>query len=84
MCCVFSNLETDVQFLFTEDDFRASERLPVMPVLVSKTSRIASQIILEVVPITVNEARISNLPLPRNIPLDDSQSPPYAGEIIAV
>ena len=53
-----------------------------MPVVISKTSRIASQIILKVVPLTVNEARTANLPLPRNIPLDDSRSPPYAGEII--
>ena len=51
-----------------------------MPVRVAKNVRIASQIELVVVPLTVQEAMATSLPLPPNIPLDDPFSPPYASK----
>ena len=76
---------TDVEFTFTEDDFRANEPdssnpATFLPVLVSKSIRIASRVELVVVPLTVDEARASSLPLPPNIPDDDQRSPPFASK----
>ena len=70
---------------FTEDDFRANEPdednpVTFLPVLVTKSAQIASQIELVVVPLTVEEARASSLPLPPNIPDDDTRSPPFASK----
>ena len=53
-----------------------------MPVRVSKNVQIASQIELVVVPLTVQEAMGTDLPLPPNIPIDDPFSPPFASKII--
>ena len=52
-----------------------------MPVRVAKNVRIASQIELVVVPLTVQEAMATSLPLPPNIPSDDPFSPPFASKI---
>jgi hypothetical protein len=76
---------TDVKLDFTEDDFRANEPDSsnpdtFLPVLVSKSTRIASRVELVVVPLTVGEARASFLPLPPNIPDDDQRSPPFASK----
>ena len=49
-----------------------------LPVQVTKSTRIASQVELVVVPLTVQEARATSLPLPPNIPDDDPHSPPFA------
>ena len=78
---------TDVEFAFTEDDFRANEPdssnpTTFLPVLVSKSARIASRVELVVVPLTVQDARASSLPLPPNIPEDDQRSPPFASKTI--
>ena len=78
---------TDVEFAFTEDDFRANEPDPsnpatFLPVLVSKSARIASRVELVVVPLTVEDARASSLPLPPNVPPDDPRSPPFASKTI--
>ena len=40
----------------------------MLPILVAKTLRIASRIKLVVIPLTVQEARNTTLPLPPNIP----------------
>ena len=69
-----------VQFSFTEDDFRTNEPDGFLPVLVSKSARIASRVELVVVPLTVQEARAASLPLPPNIPDDNPRSPPFAGK----
>lgn len=72
-----------MQISFTEDDFRANERDLQMPVIVTKDIRIANPIELDVVPLTVQQARVSMpLLLPQNIPEDDVFSPPYAGNTI--
>ena len=81
-CLIFL---TDVEFAFTEDDFRASEpdlANPVasLPVLVSKSARIASRVELVVIPQTVQEARAAGLREPPNVPPDDSRSPPFASK----
>ena len=78
---------TDVEFAFTEPDFRANEpdssnSATFLPVLVSKSARIASRVELVVVPLTVDEARATSLLLPPNIPDDDLRSPPFASKII--
>ena len=66
--------------MFSEDDFRVNEGDPFVPVLVTKTSRIATPIVLEVHPLTVEEARTAvPLLLPPNIPSDNQISPPFAG-----
>ena len=77
-----------VDIFFTEDDFRANEKLeenagPIsfMPVRVTKTSRIATPIVLDVIPLTVDMARANTPPpLPANIPEDNPFSPPFAGK----
>jgi hypothetical protein len=74
---------TDVEFAFSEDDFRAEEPIlfnlaTFLPVLVSKSTQIASQVELVVVPLTVHEAVATSLPLPPNIPQNDFRSPPFA------
>ena len=79
--------QSDVEFAFTEDDFRANEpdangSPTFLPVLVSKSARIASRVELVVVPLTVQEARNTSLPLPPNIPSDDIRSPPFASKRI--
>ena len=79
--------QSDVEFAFTEDDFRANEpdssgSPTFLPVLVSKSARIASRVELVVVPLTVQEARNTSLPLPPNIPRDDIRSPPFASKRI--
>jgi hypothetical protein len=76
---------TDVEFAFTEDCYRATEPdssnpATSLPVLVSKSTRIASRVQLVVVPLTVQEARDSSLPLPPNIPQNDIRSPPFASK----
>ena len=48
-----------------------------LPVLVSKSTKIASRIELVVVPLTIQEAIP---PLPPNIPNDDPRSPPFASK----
>ena len=78
---------TDVEFAITEPDFRANEPdssnpTTFQPVLVSKSAQIASRVELVVVPLTVQDARATSLPLPPNIPDDDPRSPPFAGRTI--
>lgn len=70
--------------MFSEDDFRATEGLlPSVPVLVTKTSRIATQIVLQVRPLTVQEANMAvPLLLPPNVPVDDQVSPPFASNCL--
>lgn len=75
--------QSDVEFAFTEDDYRANEEgingsLSFMPILVSKSTRIASRVELVVIPLTVQEARNTSIPLPPNVPTDDPRSPPFA------
>ena len=76
-----------VDIFFTEDDFQVNEGdpNPQVPVVVAKSLRIATQIVLEVVPLTVEQAR-STMPLhlPENIPEDNAFSPPYAGNTCTV
>ena len=71
-----------MNIFFTEDDFRANEGGQV-PVMVAKSSRIATRIVLEVVPLRVEQA-INTIPLSLlvNIPENNTFSPPYAGNII--
>ena len=53
----------------------------MMPVIVTKDSRIATPIVLDVIPLTVSEARnrIPQESLPENIPPENSFFPPFAG-----
>ena len=68
--------------MFTEDNFRVDEGnttgpVSVMPVKVSKNSRIANPIILDVIPLTVMDA--TNPPgMPSNVPVNNPFSPPFA------
>ena len=76
---------TDVEFAFSEDEFQANEPqspnpATFIPILVSKSTRIASRVELVVVPLTVAEARATSLPLPPNIPQNDPWSPPFASK----
>ena len=78
----------DVQIIFTEDDFRINERNMTGPVSfvcvkVSKNSRIANPIVLDVIPLTVMDA--TNPPgLPNNVPLNNPFSPPFAGKFVSI
>ena len=74
-----------VEFAFTEPDYRANEPdlmnpATFQPIVVFKSTRIASPVELVVVPLTVDEARATSLPLPPKIPDDDPQSPPFASK----
>jgi hypothetical protein len=77
---------TDVEFAFTEDDYRVNEPdllnpATFLPVRVSKSTRIASRVELVVVPLTIQEAFTSSIRLPPNIPNnDDPRSPPFASK----
>ena len=76
---------TAVEFSFTEDHYRANEPsssdpVTFLPVLVSKSTRIASRVQLVVVPLTVEEAIATSLPLPPNVPDDNLRSPPFASK----
>ena len=57
-----------------------------LPILISKSTRIASRVELVVVPLTVQEAIITSLsiPLPPNIPDNDPWSPPFASKTIII
>ena len=78
-----------VEIFFTNDDFRATERNMINPdeptfmsVLVTKASRIANPIVIDVVPLTVEMARANILDpfvFPENVPDDNPFSPPFAG-----
>ena len=74
---------------FTKDDFQANETVmgipnSFMPVVVTKNLRIATPIVLDVISLTVSEARnrIPSSRLPKNIPLDNPFSPPFASNNI--
>ena len=78
--CFFIN--TAVEIFFTEDDFRANEA-SFVPVIVSKDSQVATPIVLDVIPLTVDEAMGREpLLLPENIPSDNPFSPPFASKKI--
>ena len=55
----------------------------LMPVRVTKSSRIANPIVLDVSPLTVEMARsvLSSSDLPENIPVDNPFSPSYASNV---
>ena len=46
----------------------------------SKSARIASRVELVVVPLTIQEARGTSVPLPTNVPTDNPRSPPFASK----
>ena len=79
----------EVAISFTEDDYRTSEApdlnvgpISFMPVRVTKSSRIANPIVLDVIPLTVDMARANTPPaLPDDIPVNNPFSPPFAGKI---
>ena len=53
-----------------------------MPVLVTKTSRIANPVVFDVYPLTVEMARANTPPAPPdNIPIVNPFSPPFAGNV---
>ena len=68
-----------VDIFFAEDDFRSNEGdpNPQVPVVVAKSSQIATRIVMEVVPLTVEQAK-ETLPLSL-LPEDNAFSPQYAG-----
>ena len=78
---VYFSLLSAVEIAFTEGDYRANERskdgegnVSFMPVKVTKTPiRIATPIVLEVIPLTVQQANYS-LSF-----VDNPYSPPFAG-----
>ena len=83
-----TSFETEVEIFFTGDVFQTNERNMTnsdepafMPVLVTKTSRIANPIVLDVSPLTVDMARVvlSSSDLPENISVVNPFSPPFAG-----
>ena len=69
---------------FTEESYRANEPELEMPVLVTKNSRIATPIVLDVIPLTMSEARhhFSQNCLLENI-TENPFSPPFAGNSIS-
>ena len=73
-----------VGIYFTEDDFLAIEQDLIMSVTVTKDLRIATPVVLDVIPLTVSEAENHMPPpLPENVPQNNSFSPPFAGNSIS-
>ena len=70
-----------MEVFFTEDDYRVNEDGGSLPVIVTKSARIASSITLTVSPLTVAGALASGGPIPSNIPLDIPLSPSRASEL---
>lgn len=73
--------------MLTEDDFRGNEGdlIPQVPVMVTKSLRLATRVVLEVVPLTVAEVSAIQPPLSTeniDIPDDNPFSPPYAGIVL--
>ena len=62
LCCIIV-----VEFTLTENDYRAAEAELFMPVVVTKTSIIASDITLTVTPLTIAEAEAQGIQ-PPNVP----------------
>lgn len=79
---------TAVEVSFTESDYRANENSPqvsdgmsFMPVKVTKNSVIATPVVLEVAPLTYQQAEhIILSSLREDIPEDNPFSPPLAGK----
>ena len=72
-----------VMIFFTKESYRANEPELEMPVLVTKNSRIATPIVLDVIPLTVSNTKhhISQNCLLENIP-ENPFSPPFAGIMV--
>ena len=70
---------------FTEEDFGGRERglNPRVPIRVAKNKQIGTRIILEVVPLTVEQANMTSLHLPENTPEHNPYAPPHAGNTYA-
>ena len=65
---------------FTESDYRANERDRSMPVKVIKNALIATAVELEVIPLTIQQSKaIIPSSLRDGIPINNSYSPPFAG-----
>ena len=80
-----------MQIIFAEDDFRVNERNMTnpdspsfMPVRVSKDSRIANPIVLDVIPLTVMDAETRFPFLLNHVPADNPFSPPYASKFFSL
>ena len=81
-------ISADVEISFSEADYRQSERSldnvndAIIPIVVTKSSRIASPIVIDIIPLTVDKARANNLALDHlPIPQPNPLSPPFAGKI---
>ena len=74
-----------LDIFFLEDDFlgRESDTTPQVPVVLTKSLRIATPVTVEVVPLTQEDA---NLPQQQaemiNVPQDNPFSPPYASNTL--
>ena len=78
-------LKSGVGFSFSSDSYGVHEAgvdgsRSFLPIRVFKNGRIASRVELVVVPLMVQEARATSLPLPPNVPEDDMNSPPFASK----
>ena len=79
---------TAVEVSFTESDYRANEKSPmasdeisVMPVKVTINSVIATPVVLEVIPLTYQQAEhILSPSLREDIPENNPFSPPFASK----
>ena len=73
------SVTTAVGIFFSGDNFNAVEALLNMPVMVTKDSPIATPIVVDLIPLTVNETRERDpLLLQESIPPDNPFSPPFA------
>ena len=94
MCCYIISISqpkicvtADVTLNFSRENYSASERdlahvngAAVMPVRVTKSSRIASPIVVDVIPLTVHMAQARGISLDHlSIPESHPFSPPFAG-----
>lgn len=79
---------TALDISFTESDYRANEKssvasneMSIMPVKVTKNSVIATAVVLEVVPLTYQQAEhILSPSLREDIPENNLFSPPFASK----
>ncbi len=64
-----------VIFQLTENDYRSSESELQINAQVNKNLRIASRVVLEVTPYTVEQALLDGIPALPNVPLNNTRSP---------
>ena len=72
----FPSLSSEVRFQLTANDYRSNEAVKMIPVVVSKSVRLANPVTFLLTPFNESEANRTGQPLPANLPPDDNPLSP--------